>query len=128
MCIKHTCFRFMEWKTIHTIHSLSKQYPPLNFYDIKDAFNKKWKGKTPKSGMSYKQFKRWEYFMEPRLYPTGEFVNASKMMLEAIHEEVTPFKNLDEQHCYPNANWLELGSKVAANPQVKVWKHHYNEL
>lgn len=47
------------------------QDPTANFYDVQEEFNLYWQGKTPDKGQGWKQFKRWEYMMEPRVYPTG---------------------------------------------------------
>src|SRR6188768_4205182 len=47
--------------------------PDKNFYEVRDAFNEYWKDKDRTvKGQGYKQFKRWEHFMEPRVYPTGD--------------------------------------------------------
>ena len=49
-----------------------------SFYNIKSDFNKKWesiislKSEVPK-GKGWKQYKRWENFMESRVYPSGKF-------------------------------------------------------
>ncbi|MBN2764134.1 MAG: T9SS type A sorting domain-containing protein [Bacteroidales bacterium] len=43
----------------------------ITFYDIQQAFNAYWKDKKPEKGKGYKPFKRWEYFMETRAYPSG---------------------------------------------------------
>jgi len=45
--------------------------PEVNFYDVVDAFETEWDGKTIQKGRGWKQFKRWEAFMEPRLFPSG---------------------------------------------------------
>ena len=45
--------------------------PSVNFYDVVDAFNEYWEGKSVEKGRGWKQFKRWEAFMEPRVYPSG---------------------------------------------------------
>ena len=44
-----------------------------NFYDIQKAFNTYWEGRPILKGNGYKPFRRWEYMMEPRVYPTGNF-------------------------------------------------------
>ncbi|HBS84940.1 MAG: hypothetical protein A2W91_06875 [Bacteroidetes bacterium GWF2_38_335] len=44
-----------------------------NFYDIQKAFNDYWKDRKIEKGKGWKQFKRWENFMEPRVYPSGNF-------------------------------------------------------
>jgi hypothetical protein len=49
-----------------------KSVEDANFYDIQQAFNAYWKDKKPERGKGYKPFRRWEYFMEPRVYPTGK--------------------------------------------------------
>ncbi|MGB1308462.1 MAG: T9SS sorting signal type C domain-containing protein [Oceanihabitans sp.] len=43
-----------------------------NFYEIQADFNAYWKDKTPERGQGYKPFKRWEDFMAPRVYPSGD--------------------------------------------------------
>jgi len=43
----------------------------VNFYTVQKQFNEYWEGKTIEKGVGHKQFKRWEYFMEPRVYPSG---------------------------------------------------------
>ena len=47
------------------------QDPTANFYDIQAAFNSYWQGKTIEKGKGYNAFKRWEAYMEPRVYPSG---------------------------------------------------------
>jgi len=44
----------------------------VNFYDVQRAFNEHWKDREITKGQGYKQYKRWENFMEPRVYPSGE--------------------------------------------------------
>ncbi len=47
--------------------------PGTNFYDLQKKFNETWKDQdVHQKGKGYKQFKRWEYFMEPRVYPSGD--------------------------------------------------------
>ncbi len=49
------------------------QEPGRNFYEIQSAFNEYWKDKDiTEKGKGYKPFKRWEYFVEKRVYPTGD--------------------------------------------------------
>lgn len=45
--------------------------PNVNFYDAQQEFNNYWNGRSIEKGKGFKQFKRWEYFMEPRVYPSG---------------------------------------------------------
>lgn len=50
-----------------------KNSEPPDYYDIQQAFNQYWTGKKPEKGKGYKPFRRWEYFMEPRVYPSGKW-------------------------------------------------------
>jgi hypothetical protein len=45
--------------------------PNANFYTVQTTFNNYWAGKTIEKGKGYKAFRRWEAFMEPRVYPSG---------------------------------------------------------
>jgi len=47
--------------------------PGRNFYEIQAAFNEYFKGKDiNEPGIGYKPFKRWEDFVSPRVYPSGD--------------------------------------------------------
>ena len=54
------------------------QNPNENFYSIQQEFNTYWQGKPYERGKGYKAFKRWEWFAEPRVYPTGDLKLASR--------------------------------------------------
>jgi len=54
------------------------QDPNANFYDVQNAFYTYWNGRTIQKGKGYKVFKRWEAYMEPRVYPSGEMTQASQ--------------------------------------------------
>jgi hypothetical protein len=55
------------------------QQPGKNFYDIQRSFKEYWKDKDiDVKGQGYKQFKRWENFMEPRVYPSGDLTLPSR--------------------------------------------------
>jgi fibronectin type 3 domain-containing protein/photosystem II stability/assembly factor-like uncharacterized protein len=54
-------------------HPDSLQQQGQTFYDIQRAYYDYWKTHDPKvKGSGWKQFKRWEWFWEQRVYPTGE--------------------------------------------------------
>lgn len=46
--------------------------PNVNFYEVQAEFNSYWAGKTIEKGKGYKAFRRWEAYMAPRVYPTGD--------------------------------------------------------
>ncbi len=57
----------------------------VSFYDVQNAFNQHW-GDAPYSrGLGYKQYKRWENFMEPRVYPHGNRPDG-KVVLQALKD------------------------------------------
>jgi PKD repeat protein len=48
------------------------QDPNTNFYEVQRSFNQYWKGRPEEKGKGYKQFRRMEWFQEPRVYPSGD--------------------------------------------------------
>lgn len=54
------------------------QDPDANFYDIVKEFDNYWKDRQYERGKGYKAFKRWQWFMEPRVYPTGNMKFGSR--------------------------------------------------
>ena len=49
--------------------------PSVNVYDAVAKFEAYWKDRPVEKGHGWKQFRRWQAFMEPRVYPTGERPN-----------------------------------------------------
>jgi hypothetical protein len=45
--------------------------PSVNIYEVKQSFEQAWQNRPITKGKGYKQYKRWEYFMEARCFPTG---------------------------------------------------------
>lgn len=48
------------------------QDPSANFYETIESFEKYWKGKTIIKAKGYKSFRRWQNYLEPRIYPSGD--------------------------------------------------------
>jgi len=46
-----------------------------NFYIVQQAFNEYWQNRKIERSKGWKQFKRWEAFMTPRVYPSGNFTS-----------------------------------------------------
>jgi hypothetical protein len=78
--------------------------PNANFYDIQKEFNKYWEKKEKKMEKEskdidkmkegeeefegeYFQFKRWEWFMAPRVYPSGKLINPAAKAFEEWQRE-----------------------------------------
>lgn len=87
------------------IESLDKTH---NFFAARDAFNKEWEGKKYERGKGYKQFKRWEHFMERRVSPTGEMPDpaaAWKARMEFLDSQNGAKRSLS----LPPMSWTPLG-------------------
>ena len=52
------------------------QDPNVSFFEVQKEFNDYFKDKTYEKGKGWKQFKRWEYFMETRVDSNGFFTHA----------------------------------------------------
>ncbi len=53
-----------------------------NFYLIQQKFNEYFANRDKGRGTGYKQFKRWEYIMAPRVYPSGKLINPARLALD----------------------------------------------
>jgi len=97
-----------------TNYSKAQEYVRLmedqssNFYDIQKSFNEYWDGKSYEKGKGWKQFKRWEWFMEPRVYPTGKLPNPALAYNEYIKFKNTYSLKKGAQN-NKAANWTPLG-------------------
>jgi len=80
----------------------------VNFYDVQDAFNSYYKDRYKGKGSGWKQFKRWEYFMEQRVYPDGKRLKHSQLW-----DEMMKFnKNYPSAAYSSKSNWSSLGPTV----------------
>lgn len=76
----------------------------VNFYTVQDAFNTYWAGKPIEKGKGYKQYKRWEWFTEQRVYPSGVRYDHSRVLKE--------FQAYQASHPAlrsTNGNWSSMG-------------------
>jgi hypothetical protein len=85
--------------------SQKKQGEEPGFYEIQYAFKSYWKNKKPAKGKGYKQFKRWEAFIVPRIYPNGDF-QADKSWSEYQRIKSSKFKSTF------NSNWAPIGPSI----------------
>ena len=91
-----------HWSDLRRDHS-------KNFYEIQEAFNQEWEGREYEKGKGFKQFKRWEWFWEQRVFPSGEFPSPSH-----TYREFEKFKRdnpveIDQRN---PANWTPIGPSV----------------
>lgn len=96
------------------------QDPSVNFYDAQKSFNEYWAGKDLATAKGWKQFKRWEYFMAPRVYPSG-----IRPRPDQSAQAFAAYKNANAARFSPqrsNANWTPLGPSfwqtVSYNPGI----------
>jgi photosystem II stability/assembly factor-like uncharacterized protein len=98
---------------------LLSQRPPakkVTFWDMQKAFEMYWQTKTPSDTESenaeeggYQQFKRWEWFVKQRTYPSGIFPSP-----EILFTEYQQYKNsaMRTSANITSANWTFLGPHV----------------
>ncbi|KAA3597878.1 MAG: hypothetical protein DWQ06_12320 [Calditrichaeota bacterium] len=79
-----------------------------NFYEIQEAFNKHWEGKTPGKGQGWKPFKRWEHYWRDRIEPNGDFPNPT-VLWNAWQQKKLNFGNGKGTNQINTANWTEMG-------------------
>ncbi len=92
-----------------------KSNPNANFYDIKNAFDEYWKDKNiDEPGKGYKAFKRWEYFVEQRVYPSGNLslLNLTTKNYEAFLKSNAP----SAQRVINSANMIASTTWTAVGP------------
>lgn len=88
-----------------------------NFYDIVAEFEAYWKDRPYERGHGYNAFRRWQWFVEPRVYPSGNLRTASRTYAiekyKAFLEEQSALKQLPTTNSsVANAtvsNWIPLG-------------------
>lgn len=82
-----------------------------NFYDIQEAANDYFDNLSDARKPGYKQFKRWEYFMEQRVYPSGELPNPGM----AFKEHKRYYKNKPALRSSITPVWTSKGPSATPN-------------
>lgn len=111
------------------------QDPNVNFFEVRDAFNEYYNdyvenyrlqhGTEPAKVPGYKQFKRWEWFMAPRVGTDGTRFNPAK-----VYQEALAYK---QQYGTANAgNWSFIGPSVVPSNgggagRLNVVRFHPND-
>jgi PKD repeat protein len=105
VCIMSLSLNAQKWTTMMNDTN-------ANFYDIVKEFDNYWKDKPYEKGKGYKAFKRWQWFMEPRVYPSGNMKFASRTYaLEEYNKYLNenPKKLNSSSVNAVTANWTALG-------------------
>ena len=84
------------------------QNDTANFYTVQDAFNSYWSGKPREKGKGFKAFKRWEWFTEQRVFPSGKRIESDivNTNFQKFKETYTPTTRST------NGNWTSLGAST----------------
>ena len=86
------------------------QDPDFNFFRTQNAFYKYFKNRPSGKGTGYKQFKRWEYRMERRIFPDGSIPQQ-----DLIWNNFTEYQKSNRRSVKSGASWSELGPRVLIN-------------
>lgn len=82
--------------------------PSVNFYTVQESFEAYWKDREVERSHGWKQFKRWEAFMEPRVFPTGERPDPAILWNEGVTMASNKMNLGNWSHIGPyNGNTLE---------------------
>jgi PKD repeat protein len=109
-------FFFIAQLTIHAQTWVDKmQDSTQNFYSIQQEFNSYWQNKTYERGKGYKAFRRWEWFTEPRVYPSGDLKYGSKSKAfeefqKYLVQNPTAAKKINSAYATSSTgNWTPMG-------------------
>ena len=80
------------------------QDPNINFYEVQKSFNKYWENRIIERSKGYKQYKRWEYMVAPRVFPTG-----NRIPMDAAYKNFMQFKSKYAYKTTSSSNWQSLG-------------------
>jgi PKD repeat protein len=98
------------------------QDPSVNFYQVQQAFNKYWAKEEKKTALrklvggtesqaaeeNYEKYKRWEYFTEQRVYPSGDRSLIAQGGKE-IQEKFIASRNRTPSSMQMTGNWTLVG-------------------
>ncbi len=86
--------------------SRRKSTSDFSFFEIQEAFNQYWQGREIEKGKGFKQFRRWEYFMESRVDSAG------RLPYGIIQNELLKLFNTQEASGNFEAMWSFIGPDV----------------
>ncbi|MEX2482997.1 MAG: T9SS type A sorting domain-containing protein [Brumimicrobium sp.] len=91
--------------------------PNRNFYEIQSAFYEEWEDKEYEKGSGWKQFKRWEWYMEPRVFPSGD-----RIPTQSAYTERKEFERNHGDYTTKNGSWSPVGfdewESISYNPGI----------
>ncbi|MGB1031581.1 MAG: VPS10 domain-containing protein, partial [Flavobacteriales bacterium] len=88
--------------------NLKEQGAP--FEEIQAAFEAEWEGKTIEKGQGHSIYKRWEQFIEPRVYgESANWTELSSFLQKAWEEKKATIAKAKPGLAKTNGNWTALG-------------------
>lgn len=87
------------------------------FFEVRDAFNAHWQARPYERSKGYKVFKRWEWWMEPRVSATGQ--RPDPAIFQRAMKDVQHMRRM--QGAKSNAAWQPMGPTSWTN-----WSSGYN--
>ena len=112
LIIPFLCSFSATGQTLDNSPQYLKMMDDLNEHDFKKiqlSFNNYFKGRDRGRGSGYKQFKRWEWFVEPRLGPSGQIFNIAAKTFSEYYEYITNFDATSLPANYDPGDWQSLG-------------------
>jgi len=88
------------------VEGLDLNDPSVTFYQVQQNFDQYWGNRPIERGKGWKQYKRWEDFMAPRVFPTGQFFTPNRAF-----EEYNSWmqQNGNGNTTQATANWQLMG-------------------
>lgn len=84
--------------------------PAVNFYEVQKSFEEYWKDRDHKEkGKGWKAFKRWEWFTEQRVYPSGDRRQMDQAMAAWFRESADAATRGERTEV---GNWSFIGPSV----------------
>ena len=86
--------------------------PNANLYDIQKEFNTYFEDKDiDAKGNGYKQFKRWEYMVSPRVYPSGDLslMKQTAKNYADFLRDYTASQSINKSTSVASATWVPVG-------------------
>ncbi len=85
--------------------------PNANFYDVQNNFNLYWSTRDiNEPGNGYKPFKRWESFMAPRVYPSGDMTLTGQTWKNyEAYLQTEAAQKINSPHTVMSSTWTAVG-------------------
>jgi PKD repeat protein len=100
-------FFFISFPAFSQLWVEMQNDPKVNFYTMQQEFNSHWNSRSMEKGKGYKQFRRYEYMAEPRVYPSGDRSLASPAK---AYDEFQKYLQTNPEAASSNRNsWTALG-------------------